>query len=286
MSAPLSATAEEPAEVTPRSSEEIAERLVIAGRQRMLAEGMAAKLCLAESGIARENSQNELYLMWNIFDWYHVGLVFGNPQLGLAREESLRVVGAWRALDGDWAVLKSIYEPVLEGASVSAADFAQAQVSTGAVTQGATDLVAALRAAYSQELGPQGFGSALLIDLYERQRMLTQRMAKDVCLISRGETGADRQANLTQVIEIFDASLNAFQNGLPEAGVPQPPTQAIAARLSEAKSLWDPVKPVAFAAAGGRELNGAELTGFAVTMDRFLSVMTAAINELVATQGQ
>ena len=273
-------TAEDPA--PKRSREEVAELLVIAGRQRMLAEGMASKLCFAESGVVRRESQNELYVMWNIFDWYHAGLMFGNPQLDLAPEQSAEVIGAWRELDVDWAVLKAIYEPVLGGASVSAEDFSQAQTKTGEVTDGATDLVAALRANYSAELGPRGFGSALLIDLYERQRMLSQRLAKDVCLIARGDRAAARVDGLGEAVGIFSLSLDAFQNGLEEAGVPQPPTPEIAARLAEAKTYWDPVKPLADRAASGQALAPAELERFAVTMDRFLATMTAAINGLVA----
>ncbi|MEM7685241.1 MAG: type IV pili methyl-accepting chemotaxis transducer N-terminal domain-containing protein [Pseudomonadota bacterium] len=258
----------------------IAERIVAAGRQRMLAEGMAASLCYVDQGVADARSRSQLYVMWNIFGWYHRAIVSGSQELDLGVELDPRVLAAWQEVDSLWTELRPLYDTPISGQPAQPSQFDDAVAITRDVTEAATDLVATLRSVYAARLGPQGFGSALLIDLYERQRMLAQRIAKDVCLVARGDARPERLADLTRTVEIFSLSLDAFQNGLSDAGVPPPPTDAIAQSLRNAGTHWRPVAALAYAAAQGMELDRSGLAEFSDAMDRFISHMTGAINAL------
>ncbi|MEM1297780.1 MAG: hypothetical protein AAGH68_00780, partial [Pseudomonadota bacterium] len=142
----------------------VGDRIVIAGRQRMLAEGMAAKLCMKVSGVADEVTRRDLYTMWNIFGWYHAGLRNGNPQLDLNAERHPDVLNAWAQMDLIWGGLNGIYEGVIVTDQADPGTLDVAVDLTDTVTDGATQVVAALRGAYADQLGAQGFGSALLID--------------------------------------------------------------------------------------------------------------------------
>ncbi len=261
------------------------ERLVIAGRQRMLAEGMAANLCFAESNISRNKSQNQLYVMWNVFSWYHRGIVKGNLELGLPPEPSKKVLASWISVDQSWSELKSIYNPVLSGKSVTSDAFNRAISLTDDVAEKSTTVVAALRAVNAKDLGPRGFGSGLLIDLYERQRMLAERISKTVCLIARGDRSKERLKDLGDTVQIFRASLDAFQNGLSDMGIPPPPTDEIASNLQAAQSQWQSVAAFAFAIVGGMQLGEDALSEFSEAMDLFNSHMTEALNRLVEHNG-
>lgn len=263
----------------------VAERLVIAGRQRMLAEGMAASLCLVLSDLATETNRGKLYVNWNIFEWYHQAILRGNRALGLTLELDPQVLAAWNGLDKDWKVLRPAYEPSLAGQPISDAEIDRIKTVTEAVTQRATDLVASLRSAYSHELGPQGFGAALLLDLYERQRMLGQSILKDVCLIARGLDTEARRKKLMRTAEIFSTSIDAFISGLEEVGIRPPPTPQIIDSLVAARTHWQPVTALAFASAQGMQLDRGALAEFADAMDLFNAQMTAAINALVTHYG-
>ena len=258
------------------------ERIVIAGRQRMLAETMAGKLCVAEFGIAPELNLNRVYVSWNIFSWYHLGIRTGNTQLELDAEQNRNVLAAWRKLDLEWQVLRELYRPALSGRRVIGSDFNTTMEKTQHVAEEASTLVAIIRSAYAKDLGAQGFGSALLIDLYERQRMLGARIAKDVCLISRGDSSTARLEGLTQTIEIFNLSLDAFQNGREDVGVPKPPNPQIAQSLLDAQTHWRPVSAFAYASAIGQKLGPVELGEFSDAMELFNVKMTEAINRLVS----
>lgn len=270
----------------PDRAEQVRERLVIAGRQRMLAEALAARLCYSQMGVDPSGMRNEVYVMWNIFGWYHQGMRSGNRELELGPELNRDVLLAWASVDTAWEPLRDIYRPVLSGNGVSADALDRAMALTGEVSDRATDLVARIRAAYADELGPRGFGSALLIDLYERQRMLGERIQKGVCLTASGASDATEQEALARTIEIFGASLEAFQNGREDVGVPSPPTPEIAQNLSDALAHWRPVAAFAYASAIGQQLGPQELSEFAEAMDLFIVNMTAAINGLVSHQNQ
>ena len=258
------------------------ERIVIAGRQRMLAEGMAAKLCFKMSGVSDAAASRELYTMWNVFGWYHAGLRNGNPQLDLAAERNLDVLRSWSQMDMVWGGLRGLYEEVLDNGHTDPLTFLTAIDLTGTVTDAATDTVAALRSAYSDQLGPRGFGRALLIDLYERQRMLGQKIAKEVCLLSHGAAAASTVKDLSGTLEIFTLSMGAFETGMEDVGVPPPLSPRIAAGLAEARAEWTPVARFAKAAAAGQPPSKADLARFASAMDRYIAAMTGTINSLTA----
>lgn len=277
--------AQEEAPVADRDRQ-VRERLVIAGRQRMLAEALAAKLCFAEAGVMPVESRNELYVMWNIFGWYHQGFRKGNRELELGPELNRDVLLAWQMVDSDWRELREIYAPALSQNSVAPSEVERAVVLTGSITDATTNLVAKVRSAYADELGPRGFGSALLLDLYERQRMLGERIAKGVCLVSRGDASDEQLAELTRTIQIFSVSMEAFQNGREDAGVPTPPNAKIARSLADALSHWRPVAAFAYASAVGQQLGAPELTEFAGAMNLFIVSMTAAINDLASHQNK
>ncbi len=252
----------------------------------MLAEALAAKLCYAETGVKPAESRNELYVMWNIFGWYHQGFRKGNHELELGPERDRDVLQAWQAVDADWSELREIYAIALSNEGIAPSQFDRAVVLTGSVTDAATKLVAKVRSAYAGELGLRGFGSALLLDLYERQRMLGERIAKGVCLVARGDASARQLSELSRTIEIFSVSMEAFQTGREDVGVPKPPTSRIAQSLSDGLSHWRPIAAFAYASAAGQRLAPNELAEFAGAMTLFIVSMTAAINDLASHQNQ
>ncbi len=85
---------------------------------------------------------------------------------------------------------------------------------------------------------------ALKLEIVGRQAMMTQKIAKDACKIF---TGDDRQVlkdNLSRSMGIYEASLDALLNGLPELGILPAPTPAIASALEAIQVDWRETRPV------------------------------------------
>lgn len=275
--APTGLSAEEVAS-TP---ENVGKRIAIAGRQRMLAEGMAKSVCYAQAGIDTEENLKDLYTMWNLYGWYHRGIYLGNLQLDLFQEKNERIKRVWTSVDEVWANLSRVHNDVLSGTSLSDGEFERMINTTDGMTTLNSNMVAVIGTVYSRELNETGQGSALLIDLYERQRMLAQKLSKEVCLVQIGFQLDDTRASLNETLASFDASIEAFIDGMPSVSVPPAPTSEIRAQLLLAKSHWENVHAMGERVANGGGLSREELSEFRAEMNEFIGEMTIAISKLV-----
>lgn len=265
------------------SPETIGKRIAIAGRQRMLAESMAKSACYAQSGIDTEASLQNLYVTWNVYGWYHRGLHSGNPQLELFPETDKRVLRRWEEIDKTWAGVAAVGKTAWQGQTLSAGQFETMMDRTREMSEQNNLLVSELRASYGDKLAASGGQmSALLIDLYERQRMLGQKLSKEVCLIARDFQTDNMRGSLSTTISTFSNSLDAFLTGMPALNIPAAPTPGIKDSLVTAKSHWTAITDVAKAAEAGQNISQEDLVRFREEMDLFLSDMTMAINLLVA----
>ena len=275
-STPVSA---EPVDV-PIDGYTVAHRINVAGRQRMLTQRMSKFFCLARSNVNPVESAATLTKAIELFDVTHLGLRDGNEDQNLFTEEDAKVLNKWSEVDGQWMVLKGIYDAALGGEFVSESDFDHANRLTNEVMKRANDLVVFNRAAYSAYLGDGAVGEALLIDLYGRQRMLSQKLSKEVCQLAAGYAPESTQPELEATFKLFDNSINAFVEGLPIAGVPKPPSPEIAEQLGTALAEWLEVKAVADAVIAGNAVSLSELGAFSDGMDRFLVEMNLAVQML------
>ena len=66
---------------------------------------------------------------------------------------------------------------------------------------------------------------ALAIDVAGRQRMLSQRMSKNVCLVGSGINVDAAKAELAATAQVFATSLFALRDGMVQAGINPPPNE-------------------------------------------------------------
>ncbi|MEM9144623.1 MAG: type IV pili methyl-accepting chemotaxis transducer N-terminal domain-containing protein [Pseudomonadota bacterium] len=271
-----------PVEMTPST---IAIRIDLAGRQRMLLERMSKYFCYARSGVDAATSVAKLTKAMDLFDQTHKGFKKGDPSQKIFAEKRDGPKKSWNSVNLMWLPLQGIYNGALAGEFVSEEDFGQSVGLALEARKRANDMVAQLRASYTEDLGDGGFGSALLLDLYGRQRMLSQKLAKEVCLVARGFEPDSMPGELAATFDLFETSLAAFIDGMPIAGVPKPPTPAIASQLSIANTEWQAVRPIGAAVVAGQAVSLRDLALFAVGTDRFLVEMNKAVKLLAAHEG-
>lgn len=271
--APITASAQD-VQVTAAS---VATRIDVAGRQRMLAERMASQFCYARSQVDTFESLDELKGGLDLFHNTHSGFKRGDADAGLFAETNASLSKSWSQVNLLWIPLKGLYEQILDGEFVSEEDFALANGLTVEVRARANDMVARMRSVYAEELGGDGFGDALLIDLYGRQRMLSQKLSKEVCLAAAGYQLDETLPELEATLKLFERSLGAFLEGLPVAGVPKPPTEEIAAQLALANDAWSEISYVPQTIVTGGSLGIRELSVFRTGSTDFLNEMNKAV---------
>lgn len=230
------------------------ERVNLSGQLGTLSERITAAACNLSAGIATTESQAVLQISTHHFSRINQALLVGNRGFGILGEETRpRTLQAINDLNAKWEPLQEM----ANGMAASSNDVAsvdslagqsnplqrEAQILVSEITGQYADPVALLHA------------DALLLEIAGRQRMLSNRMSKNVCLIASDVQDEAAMAELAETMALFEASLNALQNGLESVGVRPPPNDAIAAGLAVVAEEWNTMRPVLEATLGGAELS-------------------------------
>ena len=84
-----------------------------------------------------------------------------------------------------------------------------------------------------------------------KQRMLTQKMSKEMLFIAKGINTAQNQTALAQTASLFDKTLNGLINGDSSLNLPAADSKTIVKVLGRVTQLWAEFKPLTQAAAEG-----------------------------------
>ena len=227
------------------------ERIDYSGKLRMLSQRIAADACYFTAGVDRARSGDELASTSELFQQIITALEFGDVSLNIIGEESRgRTRRVLANLHAEWdPMLEKAHEIEASGGSVE--DVAVIAHESDAVLEQAKLLVVEISGQYSNPAALLQ-ADALLIDIAGRQRMISQRISKNVCLIAMGVDTQNAQAQLASAAEMFDTTLHALRDGLEQVGIKPPPNAEIAAGLDVVLENWKDLKPIVdLALAGG-----------------------------------
>ena len=85
---------------------------------------------------------------------------------------------------------------------------------------------------------------ATTLNLAGKQRMLTQKMTKELLLVANGIDADGNKANLGKTVALFERTLNGLLEGDAELGLTGTKDQAIRDQLAVVQGLWGQYKPV------------------------------------------
>ena len=263
---PTLATAQT-AEITP---EQVTTRIDLAARQRMLLERMAKSLCFAKNGTHVWDNELSLQEAYISFAIAHVGIAKGDEKLGVFADTNRNFEKTWKDLDLNWVTLRRLYDGFVDSKEINARDYANVLTLTDTAHDLSDDIVVQIRADYTRFIGAGGLGSSVLLDLYSRQKELSQKLSKEVCLASSGVDRGTNLKKLAKTLKTFQVSLDGFRNGLPQVGIKPPPTERIAVQLDRTNDRWNEVRAFAEKAAGGAQLTAREMADFEFGIDQVL----------------
>lgn len=196
-------------------------------------------------------------------------LEFGDSDLDIQEpEHNARTLDAIATLRGRWEPLKVAANAVVnETASNEQGSYIV--VENLQVLAAAQLLVEQLVRQYSNP-NAMTFASLMLIDISGRQRMLTQKMSKESCMIIAGDSTVVDSDDLTVTMRIFENSLYALRNGNIDVGINPPPTAQIVTGLDGVTQDWERVKSYLSQVLAGADLdaqaNTAKFQGLNQTM--------------------
>ena len=253
-----------------------AERINLSGKLRMLSQRIPSAACHYHRGIDPQGAGELLAAASAEFESILAALENGDPNLNIHLPETRRKTLA------QIAVVREIWEPIRHDAEAVVAGMATEQEINSLLVENIALLGAAQRLVeelVKQYANPNAAtrASLMLIDISGRQRMLTQKLSKEACILGGPFETNQTQSDLEGTAQIFEASLEALRFGMPQVGILPPPNPAIAAGLSGVLDDWNSVKPLVTRVTMDTGLTGDEH----VAKFRGLNVTMANMNTVV-----
>lgn len=256
------------------SAIETARAVNIAGRQRMLSQRMARAAFFFRLGVEEARHIEMLGDAAALFDKSLAGLRDGSSELGLATETNARVLEGIGAVEQVWEVVKPAIDSTVEARGLD--DDAMETIATANIPLlfASDNVVDQLVWTHGKSSGDPGL--AVAINISGRQRMLSQKMAKEVAMIALGSAPRDTRRSLGETAMLFDQSLKALINGMPALQIPKAP-EHIRQKLTEVAGIWVEYGKVIGPTAAGAEVGPLALTMIAAQADPLLTTMNDAV---------
>ncbi len=249
--------------------------LDIAGRQRMLSERVVKSACLSVAKINFSANFDDLRVAFDEFKTAHYGILNGSETLGIQASTYEDVNDALSVVSQDLTAFGPYVEGMMNSGAISAVDLNKLNEAGLTVLASMTTTTDTIARVYGENLDSLSVGETLTLNIAGRQRMLSQKLVKEMCLMHVNGTAS---LSVRNTITLFDASLSALVSGFPGAGIIAPPNQEVADHLAEAKAIWANLKPIADLTADGNIPDADSLYMFSIAMEAALRTMSEAID--------
>ncbi len=220
------------------TTKELAVSINLAGKQRMLTQKMTKEALLVKAGIDTEENLAKLKKSRDLFDRTLRGLIHGDETLKLkpcqdkvVQVQLQKVVKLWKSFDADIRKVISGKADRKTYERLERENLVLLKQMHKAVTL------------YVSESKVQTSKRAQAINLSGKERMLTQRMAKDLLLISQKINTKKNKADLKATAKEFETILHGLQKGDKSLGLLGTKLPAIQKQLKKAEKLWGEIHP-------------------------------------------
>ena len=233
-------------------------RINQAGKLRLLSQHIPAMACVMLYSNDVENMTPMLTASINQYEAILNALRDGDPEMGIfGAETKPRILKYHNDLAAFWGPFRAASENIAAGKQVEESLIFISKENM-ALLELAKALVGEIRTKYSNPTEITE-SEALLIDLAGRQRMLTQKIAKESCGIETGNDALGSLEDLKKTSALFETTLQALANGMPMAGLAPPPTEQIRNSLQDALGGWQDTKAVLSGMTGKGSADGGSI---------------------------
>lgn len=214
-----------------------------AAKLRTYSEEVASASCRLAAGIDADFASEDLSLIQANVNTILAGLRDGDAALGIPTAETYStnikslasVSDVWSGVDSAVSdmLAGNAYEAGLNGISQSYRDMYDSTVILASDMSGYySDPLELLQA------------DAITLNFVGRQKTLLNRMNRITCGLATDNVALGTAEELAETVNLFERSLAALREGYPDAGIPKPPNEAVAASLALIHDDWIAEKPV------------------------------------------
>jgi len=258
------------------SDKDLAVSINLAGKQRMLIQKMTKEAFLVHANLEKEANIKNLENSSKLFDDTLKGLMKGNSELGLVAIDDKEIQKQLKVVDNLWQPFYKEIKKITSGkANESSYEFLEK--NNMALLN---EMNKAVGMYSSQSETTKKLKLANDINLAGKERMLTQRMAKDLLAISNN---LDKEAHIKDFKKsqkLFDRTLNGLLHGDKELKLRGTNLPRIVNQLKVVQNKWNSMQPTLTNALKGKETNSAieKLDNLLVEMNKAVTYYTQSVN--------
>ena len=175
----------------------------LAGKQRMLTQKMSKEALFMAKGVDVDKNKEALVKTSELFDKTLKGLIAGDKELNLPKTENKEIVAQLEKVTELWKSFKANIDKVIAGKSDKATLEAIAKENLP-LLKNMNEAVGMYAKASGSKLDPK---MAKKINLAGKQRMLTQKMTKELLLVANGIDADANKENLKKSANLFETTL-------------------------------------------------------------------------------
>ncbi len=216
----------------------------LSGKQRMLTQKMSKEIFLIAEKIDVSANRKNLEKTAVLFDKTLKGLVNGDSDLELVKTGNAKAVKQLGKVSKIWSAFKRNVDAVVAGEPT------RELLKRVAITN--ISLLKSMNRAvrmFEEQARSMGgaknpFGLAKTLNLAGKQRMLTQKMTKELLLVSSDIEPLKNRKILERTVSLFERTLKGLisgDSGLELQGTTDP---VIRAQLASVDKLWNDYKPL------------------------------------------
>jgi hypothetical protein len=212
----------------------------LAGKQRMFTQKMTKEILLIAKGINVAENKKKLRQTAIRFNRTLIGLFDGDSELGLVKVENPHIVQQLNKVADLWREFRNNVDAVLRGNTSIAVLKKTAQQNLPLLKE----MNKAVNMYERRSHSTLEQWMAVTINLAGKQRMLTQKMTKELLLVTIGIEPVKNRAELKKTVSLFERTLAGLLEGDAELGLPGAKDSRIREQLMRVKKRWNEYKPI------------------------------------------
>jgi hypothetical protein len=256
------------------SEKEWAVAINFAGRQRMLSQKMTKEFLLVSLKVDEDANKKLFNDTSTMFNDTLNRLIKGDAELNVPAPPTKEIADQLNVVKGLWTEFKAKVDSGIQSNTNSQEALAEVAKLNVSLLQEMNKAVG-LYQSDSQKAGVKTLGA--VINVAGRQRMLTQKMSKEILLIALGVDPAANQKALQETKDLFQTSLVGLVQGNTELGLPPTTSKPALTQLRKVESLWKEFSPLADEAAASPQINPALIQRVAEFNPPLLREMNRAV---------
>jgi len=256
------------------TDKELAVSIDLSGKERMLTQKMTKESFLIHLSFEKEKNIEKLKSSSTLFDKSLKGLMQGDKRLGLVDFKDNEIIAQLKKVESIWIPFYKEIKHIIENKATNKSyeyleshNMVLLKEMNSAVTL------------YGQKKSLK-FKLAHDMNLAGKQRMLTQKMAKDLLIINSGLKVKEYKEDFTSTRKLFSKTLKGLSSGDQELKLQGVKLPSIRKQLNKVETLWRDVQPHLDKALRGKEVQQAvkALDNILIEMNSAVSLYTKSLN--------